>query len=67
MDKVWIAVVNREDYIRVMKKAEVKESQNRIEFAKKIPFFKNFSYHQTKNLMSTVKEETFTRNQYVFT
>jgi len=45
MDKVWIAVVNREDYIRVMKKAEVKESQNRIEFAKKIPFFKNFSYH----------------------
>ena len=66
LDGTSVAVLNREDFVRVLRKFEKKESENIVGFMKKIPFFQKFSLNQIKKLMHHSEERAVTRNQYVY-
>lgn len=45
-----VAVLNRSDYVRVLKKIEIKKDNCKLDFFRKVPFFNSFSYNQIKKL-----------------
>lgn len=59
----FIAILNREDYTRVMRRLMADFSKKKIEFIKSIPYFSQLSTNQSQNLLRNALEINYVRNQ----
>lgn len=60
------AVLSREDYLKILKKVEAKETNNRANFLAKIPFFQSMSFNKVKKLTQYFVNEEVLRLQYLY-
>lgn len=60
------AVLNREDFMRVLRKFEKREGEQSLSFIKKIPFFSKMSLAKAKKLQNISEEQVYYRNQFVY-
>ena len=60
-----MAVLNRNDYIRVLKKIEIKKDNCKLEFFRKVPFFQSFSLNQLKKLSKYTGVLNCQHNQFI--
>lgn len=65
LDPTGVAVLNRNDYVRVLKKVEIKKDNCKSEYFLKVPFFQSFSSGQIRKLTRETEELKCRRDQYV--
>jgi len=60
------ALVNRDDYLRVIRKIQTNMLQEKLEYMRKLPFFMNLSTNNLKRIGHFFKYEKFKRNHFIF-
>lgn len=66
MTKCEMAVLRRADFLKVMKKIEGREVNNRATFLMGIPYFQHLSIIQVKKLTHQFESVNYMRQQYVY-
>ena len=64
--KCEFAVLSRKDYMRVLRKIESKQINNKANFLMQIPLFNNQSFNQIKKLTNLFNYEHISRTQFLF-
>ena len=66
MTKCELAILKRSDFLKVIKKIEVREINNRANFLMSIPYFQHLSANQVKKLTHQFETVRYLRQQFVF-
>ena len=57
-----LAVLNRDDYVKVLKKVESKQIQGKVEFFKQLPIYSHCTQNQLKKMLPMYQEINVTVN-----
>lgn len=61
-----VAILHREEYLKIVKRHTVDVEKKKIEFIQSIPYFSSLSSYQSSVLLKRASEQAYCRNQLVF-
>ena len=65
-EKTGLAVLSRQDFLKVLRKVKAQQSLDKFGFITNIPMFKSLKPKQLQKLINKSRHQSFKRNQIVF-